>query len=90
MCRLVITRVLTETVRSELHIYKEKLVSEPSGSSSSSSSSTRIVALLLFYVLAYQLLGGRSQQEINLIYPSTLQMICAVLISVIFCSSGAD
>jgi len=30
---------------------------------------------------------SRSQQEIKAIYPTTLRMICAVLISVMFCSS---
>ena len=43
--------VLTETVRNELHIYKEKSASEPRGSSSSSSS--RVVALLLLLLLLY-------------------------------------
>jgi len=33
---------------------------------------------------------SRSQQGIKAIYPSTLRMICAVLIGVIFCSSMAD
>ena len=33
---------------------------------------------------------SRSQQQITAIYPSTLQMQCAVLITVIFCSSIAD
>jgi hypothetical protein len=33
---------------------------------------------------------SRSQQEIKAIDPSTLQMTCAVLISVIFCSSIAE
>ena len=42
--------VLTETVRNELHIYKEKSASEPRGSSSSSS---RVVALLLLLLLLY-------------------------------------
>ena len=31
-----------------------------------------------------------SQQEIKAIYPSTLRMMCVVLISVIFCSSMTD
>jgi len=48
------------------------------------------------FILAYSLLGGgllvksRSQQEIKPIYPSTYRMLCAVLISVIFCSTMAD
>jgi len=33
---------------------------------------------------------SRSQKEIKAIYPSTLRMMCAVPISVIFCSSVAD
>jgi len=32
----------------------------------------------------------RFQQEIKVIYPSTIQLLCAVLISVTFCSSMAD
>jgi len=33
---------------------------------------------------------SRSQQEIKAIYPNTLQMLCVVLISVIWCSSVAN
>jgi len=48
------------------------------------------------FILTYQLLGGgllvspESQQQIKAVYPSTLQLMCAVLISVIFCSTMAD
>ena len=33
---------------------------------------------------------SRSQQEIKAIYPNTSQMLCVVLISVIWCSSVAN
>jgi len=36
------------------------------------------------------LLKSRSQQETKAIHLSTLQMMCAVLICVIFCSSKAN
>ena len=48
------------------------------------------------FILTYQLLGGslllspESQQQIKAIYPSTLWLMCAVLISAIFCSTMAD
>ena len=46
------------------------------------------------FILAYQLLGGgllviADLNKIKVIYPSTLQMLYAVIISVIFCSSMA-
>ena len=42
-------------------------------------------------VIRWQSSGkSRSQQEIKVIYPSTLQMMCAVLICVLFSSSAVD
>jgi hypothetical protein len=56
---------------------------------SSSSSSSSIYSRLL--VNMWQSSDkSRSQQEIKAIYPSTLQIMCAVLISVTSCSSMAD
>ena len=48
------------------------------------------------FIITYQLLGGglfvspESQQHIKAIYPSNLWFTCAVLISVIFCSTKAN
>jgi len=42
----------------------------------------------LKFILAYSC-KSRSQQEIKVIHPSALQMICTVLIRAIFCSSIA-
>jgi hypothetical protein len=52
-----------------------------------------IIFLNLFLLITFrwQSFGkARSQQQIKVIYPSTSQMMCAVLIIVIFCSSVAD
>ena len=51
----------------------------------SSSSSSRLL------VIRWRASSkSRSQQQIKAIYPSTLRMLCTVLISVTFCSSMAD
>ena len=52
-----------------------------------------IIMLNLLSPISYQVAvfcKSRSQQEIKAISPSTLWMLCAVLISVTFCSSVAD
>ena len=50
--------------------------------------------IIIKFMLAYKLLDSgvksRSQQEIKAIHLSTLQIMCAVLISVMFCSSKAN
>jgi hypothetical protein len=53
--------------------------------------------LLLLFIYSHLLLNrwrssakSRSLQQIKAIYPSSYRMMCAVLISVSFCSSAAD
>jgi len=48
------------------------------------------LVLYLFSPIVRLRSSVKSRSQPELIYPSTLRMICAVLISVIFCSSMAD
>ena len=50
-----------------------------------------IIILTLFSsIIRRRFSGQRRSQQVQAIYPSTLRIMCAVLISVIFCSSMAD